>query len=305
MKKLIAISLISFLASTVIIAQEYQKLIEENKIWYVLDVDECIYPCHRTFINKFQQDTIINDMKYHTSYETSDSTLQSFRNINVYLREDTASQKVFWWDSFEGKDRLLYDFSLNTGDTIILDSNPIRASQIELIVDKVDTIKFGSSNRKRIKLINPDKKNISEEEYWIEGIGSTSGILNVGLNLAMISPSYQLSCVFQDNQHIFSIGEPCYMSTVGIEKNNQISGSLKISPNPVINESVITFEEKGKNEDYILRIFDGQGNICFQDSFKESLAYKVGNKDFAPGIYIATINNSKRILDMVKFIISN
>lgn len=304
MKKIIAISIISLLASNIIIAQEYQKLIEENKIWYVLDVVECIHPCHRTFIYKFQQDTIINDMKYHTSYETTDSTLQSFRNINIYLREDTASQKVFWWDSFDGKDRLLYDFSLNTGDTIILDL-PIIATQIELIVGKVDTIQIGSSNRKRIKLIKPDKKNISEEEYWIEGIGSSSGILYVGLNLALISPSYQLRCVFQDNQHIFSIGEPCYMSTVGIEKNNQISGSLKIFPNPVINESVITFEEKGKNEDYILQVFDAQGNICFQNSFKKSLDYKVGNKDFAPGIYIATINNNKRILDMIKFIILN
>jgi hypothetical protein len=305
MKKIIAISILSLLVSSIIIAQEYQKLIDENKIWYVLDVDECIYPCYRTFIYKFQQDTIINDMKYYTSYETTDSTLQSYRSINVYLREDTASQKVFLWDSFDGKDKLLYDFSLNTGDTIILDSNPINASQMELIVDKVDTIKIGSSNRKRIKLIKPDKKNISEEEYWIEGIGSSSGILRVGLNLALIHPEFQLLCVFQDNQHIYSIGEPCYMSTVGIEKNNQISGSLKIFPNPVINESVITYEEKGKNEDYILQVFDAQGNICFQNSFKKSLDYKVGNKDFAPGIYIATINNNKRILDMIKFIILN
>ncbi len=90
-----------------------------------------------------------------------------------FLREDTAARKVYWRFPGSTVDTLLYDFTLELGDTLHgLYGNTGLCSEAIFTVQSIDSILVGGSYRKRINFL-PDP---SSPPSIIEGVGSTTGL---------------------------------------------------------------------------------------------------------------------------------
>ena len=89
---------------------------DSNAIWVIKQVDEFgeFQLGYQYFI---ENDTIINGITYHKVYRAKDSMLLDKHWNWKGLRNDTAARKVFMCSTF-GAEFLLYDYSLNEGDTI-------------------------------------------------------------------------------------------------------------------------------------------------------------------------------------------
>ena len=73
---------------------------------------------YRSYWIKFEGDTIINDLEYKKVLQADDS-IHSDWYINGFIREEVANQKVYLYDKYRDENMLLYDFSLETGDSIL------------------------------------------------------------------------------------------------------------------------------------------------------------------------------------------
>jgi len=68
----------------------------------------------------FEGDTIINSYQYKKVFKQTGNPIANFDESVYYaaLREDTIAERVYCIVEEDGIERLLYDFSLNVGDTI-------------------------------------------------------------------------------------------------------------------------------------------------------------------------------------------
>lgn len=112
------------------------------------------------------------------------------------VRIDSIGEKVFYLSMNSLNERLLNDFSLNIGDTIIYNeysSNVFYSSHLEIsdnmyssdkdIVQSIDTLELGDFKLKRYNL------NFGE---YMEGIGSKLGIPYMGNGFVPVSFTYHL-----------------------------------------------------------------------------------------------------------------
>jgi hypothetical protein len=91
-----------------------------------------------------------------------------------YYRSDIDKQVVYYRNSFEKNESILYNFNLGVGDTLEYQPNEIYTR----IVKSIDTLNIGSYELKRINI---------ESIMWgrgdfIIGIGSSTGLPNFGFN---------------------------------------------------------------------------------------------------------------------------
>ena len=159
----------------------YHPLVQEGKCWSIVSVDDCDGIQNLRFSTTkmaFFGDTIMNGILYKKMYASSrefpifpqDWTLQNF------MRED-EDKKVWYKKNSSSEERLYYDFSLEIGDTIPEDIgeqlyfNPIIVEDISYI-----TMQNGEKH-KMLHLSILCSGYPSHKEYWIEGIGSSLGVL--------------------------------------------------------------------------------------------------------------------------------
>ena len=99
-------------------------------------------------------------------------------SISGLVREE--GQRVFfrrWLGQSYDREVLLYDFNLTVGDTIT-----ISWGETPLIVIEDSETEVNGTMRRQLGLGLYFGENVSRQadEYWIEGVGSTYGFLNLG-----------------------------------------------------------------------------------------------------------------------------
>jgi hypothetical protein len=91
--------------------------------------------------------------------EINGKTYQAWSNSTLIRNE---SNKVYIFETYKNEEKLLYDFSLKTNDSIIIEG-------ITFKVTSVDTLSIDNQKRKALKLKH---FGVHQWEYtWIEGIG--------------------------------------------------------------------------------------------------------------------------------------
>ena len=239
MKKLTFITALVFISGSAI----GQNLIEANKLWTSV---ECIGYCW-TWGHQFEGDTIINGTPYNKLWQTTDSTFTNWYYARA-MRE-TPDGKVYQLGS-DGEE-LLYDFSLEVNEHFITEIN---GCEINLEVESIDSITLlNGERRKRINFVY-------EIESWIEGIGSTYGLLNVGWEQCAVDWYFELNCFTENDTLKYDNPdfEGCYVITTGAQES--ATGSLQLSPNPFRDFTKFTFPYN-ENNTYKLQIIDVQGKI--------------------------------------------
>lgn len=151
-----------------------------------------------------------------------------------YLREDTAARKVYWRIPGSDTDTLLYDFTLEPGDTLNgLAGNTDMCGSFVFTVQSIDSILEGSSYRKRINFFADPCNPFS----IIEGLGSTAGLTACYIP-APASAGIQLHCVTVEDSVLYTA--PCAPSllTCGeletgvLEGMGPAGGPITLQPNP-------------------------------------------------------------------------
>ena len=178
--------------STHIIAKNNYPMLSHSSEWHVTYCNNgCITDLYFVY-----SDTLFNGKNY--------KILDGYHFISktFWLREDILTKQVFlsFINNTERKEVLLYDFSLNTGDSIIINNpiSPLPSNMGYFVVDSTSTINLSGSN---LKILFLSSNNYSEKPIWIESIGSLS-LINTPGGSPNLNSIGKLSCHF-DNGNLF------------------------------------------------------------------------------------------------------
>jgi hypothetical protein len=228
-------------------------------------------------------DSMVNSKTYKKIYFSSDSNLNN-GILFALFREDTTSRQVFAIRADSTSEYLLYDFSLNVNDTasVYPTSFPYYSGPISISIDQIDSIMINGQYRKRF-FIRGVQHNSNIPEYWIEGIGSTFGILNSGITgVTIFDIAYPtLLCFEQDGSLLYQ--NPAFTDCfepypIGISENKL--QALQIFPNPAKNALTVRSEEAVIE----YKIFSSLGQIVGGDDVN-SMSFSFNVSNYQQGMY--------------------
>ncbi len=196
---------------------------------------------------------------------------------------------------------LLYKFNVALGDTLIIVNEVFT---IPSIVADIDSLFIISINEKvkRIRLVDLNNPPIFEE-YWLEGIGSSAGLLLSGFHAQPLTGAmYSSLCHWKDNSFVYS--NPafsfCYHTTVGTEESSEKNNMLQVIPSPVSDRSdiKITLDASGI---YNLEIYDMYGKRIMNNRVQAESKISIHRSDFHPGMYIIVLMKDNKFIARTKF----
>ena len=179
-----------------------------NTVWYGAGSWNIVY-CGGIKTNKIEHEVTIGNQIYFEVFESVDSN-QSNWTDRGFIREDTINKLVYFHEGFDDEG-LIYDFSLDIGDSVIIDNYYVGFENVLLICDSIDSININGVLKKRLFLYSP---GFWDSDIWIEGIGSKFGLLYSGFNGSMMAGgSADLLCCSKNDTLIYmdSVYNSCYI----------------------------------------------------------------------------------------------
>ena len=238
-------------------SQDYYPTVGEDKTWDVLNIIT-IVPFDTTWATTVYYmggDTVINSLTYKKII------YPDIPEAGVYrcMRED-ASKKVWMYEIWTGEEILMYDYSLQPGDSILLGNMVFSFMH----VDSVTMITVDGTQRHRYWL----SAAVSYGNYyenWIEGIGSDKGITNSGSAYFVGGHSWLL-CMLQGSELVYmnpNYTECAMYSAVGQKQEPQV----EICPNPASDRIMINGNGKFTGE-IAVSLINIEGKEIFRDNFR-------------------------------------
>jgi hypothetical protein len=298
--RILLASLITLVLQGAVSAQTYHPLLDStSNVWHytanwlpLKTTQPTGGPCDYQSSTQYSRLETVGDTTINgTSYRIIDN-FEIWANFVPcrfgYMREDTASRKVYFMPNDLSPEMLMYDFSLNQGDQIQLDFTPFSGVHPAglYFVDTIFSVNTTAGNRNLFQLRSVSFP-WSDPIQWIEGVGSPSGLaylktstsfgglfLNTGCNDGVYrGDSHLLVCQEQAglrtyfdscahnmafNNFCFFYGDSCFFYNV-CGSLNEIGGitNVHVSPNPFLNVFQLEFESMS----------DADGVITISDLF--------------------------------------
>ena len=281
-------------------SQVYEPLVRDNAHWVVETYNSELIWGYEDFREYFTDgDTVFNDTvykrvyRYHLAPDVWPTTPPYHRvggpDLFGFLREDTAQRKVYgirsiinYGDCFFGTEGLLFDYSVNQGDTLDL----CQAFLSPLVIGNVFYMNEFGYNRKHF--------NISFGGYLVEGIGSSYGLFEeIGYTFKNSKGSrYVLLC--------YTIGDisDCNITT-GINQLNE--NKAEIYPNPLQGKILYVKLPEGGHRDWQADISDLYGRVLLHVQLEYSVE-QLHLPDLAPGIYTIKVYNRQQVFSVEKIL---
>ena len=312
---------------------EYVPFATEDALWSVSDEKYSLYG-----------DTVINGIKYSKVYRQEESEAFEFdiskAEYFCAIRNDIENKRVYGvykddlpvkyhkniqYDRTEGKEFLLYDFSLNMGDTVSV-ANFAEADKEGYIrcvkFERVDVIGIEITNkdfltlndtdslvmlengmqRKRILMSN-DVENIWQ--YWIEGIGSSDGPFRHYNKFEFEHAlTKRLLCYNEDNEYLYYQNEfdidgdiDCFIKFPSDVPENCMNDDIKVYPNPATSSVEISYvlPEKEKTATFVLTNTLGV-NVLTTELEGNNGAATINLDNIPSGIYFYTVRSGDDVM---------
>lgn len=244
------------------------------------------------------EDTIINDIVYKKLYLFYDTVF----NVNTAtyfggIRED-SNKKVYFkceqilhelkpMTDLNGFDEMiLYDFSLNIGDTINSSKDTLNYNWMyddTLVIRNIDMVNIGGKLRKQFQFENYFWVN------WIEGIGNTDGLLFASGDLPFNGLSGSLICFKQNNEVLYLNGNECMPLITGIQSNNSEQQSFSIYPNPATQNINIIFSTTVSGK---FNVYSANGKLVYSTQLTKVNETGLLLPCLNSGLYYATLTTS-------------
>ena len=302
-----------------------------NSIWSVSDTKYMSYG-----------DTIINQKEYMKIYKQTHNAPFEFdldqSSYYAAIRNDLIEKKVYVifndqeilvksggekvpcnpFDEF-----LLYDFSLQLGDSAILVDNYYQALTLTKVkrVDQIQTIDHNSINNsdsllvlsnsdtvKRILLqaIGSGSSFAHDSYYIMEGIGSSSGLFSqTPCSYFIDGGCLELICFSDINSVLYSspndLNNDCYEPVNGVNvEDYETDLKLTLYPNP--SDGFIHLDLDENCTDCYVEVFNLLGVSVYSTTISESMTIDLSNNP--AGIYFLSLRNKESVLGVKKVIIN-
>ncbi len=209
MKKVII--LFSLLATLQSFCQVSYQIADTTKMWNTLQFglgSNMVHLCGGTYTHKIT-DVFPND-EYMEVMECFDSLQQTYDYIGD-IREEPATKRVFFRLGEGLPEGLLYNFNLQVGDTVHVVNYYFNYEIGPMICDSIDQVEIDGELKNRLYL-NREYYNI-RADVWIEGIGSTYGLMYSGMGAANFAGGRNLLCCSKAGNTIWmdSLYLDCYI----------------------------------------------------------------------------------------------
>jgi hypothetical protein len=224
-------------------------------------------------------DTLISGNTYSKIYENNywngnmDTTFNpSTANYFLAMRED-AFKKIWVRRPSDTADVILYDFSLNVGDTFCFD---YAMPGVCSTVDAIDSVMVDGSYRRTITI------TASETQIWMVGIGNMWGLFDIMYTGNIYT---HIRCHSQNGSLIYAYPgwtTECHCdNSASIDEN--MRGSFSVSPNPFHDK--IEIESAEMIEEII--IFDLAGKLVLR--IDKPLTNTIDLGDLENGMFFVTV----------------
>jgi hypothetical protein len=289
MKKIKLLFLL-LLSSVGLQGQEYVPLIDTTRTW---NVAEYFYAGGGNYEYFFGDTISINDTLY---VELKAKWSIKSDNVYAYMREDTVSQKVYFRSSIWADDSLLYDFSLEEGDTIQLYGDPIKYT-----VHQVDSVELLNGDIRKRWILS---LNAKLEAVWIEGIGNiTAYLLTPGESDGSTIETVTLCCY--ENGELVYMDETyntCYLDFDWVNVAEIDNDNISIFPNPATGKATLSIPNISSYKNPILDLFNLYGQTVKTMPIKEKQT-QIDLTDLPAGSYLYRMNAGSELLKTGKFVI--
>ena len=196
----------------------------------------------------------------------------------------------------DSKDKLLYDFGVEIGDTVTVPRMLAGPGFSIFKVTNVDTISIFGKNRRRIWMEDSDSVMIYNEDIWIEGIGSIlRGYFARGLPSFMYFDFY-FTCFYSADVDSFwndNSSGTCKMASLefGCKETTSspepdISPQFTLYPNPF--SDYIQIENQSVNG--VVKIYNTLGQEISNYPI-DNQSLKINTSFLSPGVYILSIQD--------------
>jgi hypothetical protein len=281
----------------------YHPFPDSNAVWNVVIRESCINPsdyCEQLYSYIITGDTIIGSNNYHKlSVPIVERVATGLTCLNCtgfwpgggagFIRQDIPAKKVYFIESGNSVEQLLYDFNMQVGDTVGGYIEPSACISNPSVVASIDSILIGSSYRKRWDLTG------GHYEYLIEGMGLTFGIGTIvnflgKSDCGFIDASGPSLICFTQNDTIQYHPLSSYACEVitGTKNISEDNISLIISPNPAHNK--LNIECKLQNAE--LKIYDIMGREVLEEKIHSSLS--TFNFQLLEGVYFVRVSDGSK-----------
>jgi hypothetical protein len=274
-----------FLFAILPITGNSQIVFPPDMLWTTMSGPSCGYDesdC-RSYYTKIAGDTIINEIQYKMVLTSSDSMMNDW-SVAGYIRE--VGQKVFYRQKNAETDCLLYDFGCSEGDTLNLNCW-CTDSKTHFKVDSIRYLPVMGVNRKHIYL---SYLYNSSKPTWIEGIGSTGGLLNSGGPASCYIGFHEsLLCCSKNGKKIYQYSKfaDCNIGSLigtSVDDYKNIDELLMLYPNPAYNK--ITISNPSNIKINKIEMFDFSGRVVQLWKVQELVESTLNIQQIQPGIYL-------------------
>lgn len=286
-------------------AQTYYPFPTKNTMWTEMFFNP--YPNEFSKFHSFMlkdNDTVINGKIYHKLYHSTD-TLFTEKNLCGAIRE--VNKKVYYYsfvsltfpnpDTYSylsiepNKEVMLYDFSLELGDTLKSDSVRLVLNS-NLIVEKIDTILIGSEYRKMYTFAHPSFSPhlIIPWAQWVEGIGYLRGLLFRTGDVPSNGLWNDIICFKENNSWLYHFSRKynkCFYMTGDATPVIQENKKILVYPNPIHSLAHIEF---GDDKYTKLTIMDLLGTVLKVYKIKGLSSIDISKSELPNGLYILRLH---------------
>ncbi len=262
--------------------------------------------CYKFSYSLFYNELMVGDTNYHVitlgkayypSYAPNSPInpgMCNFNGISNYnyttpgaIREDTIARKVYFLETGSTVEKLLYDFSLNVGDTVKTYVTTLCMPGV--VVTQIDSVLINGNYRKQWTVERPGCL-FSGQGKIIEGIGSTMGLLEQMVNFEWWGT---LTCFSQDYVNMYSQDNTtCPLPIItNVSNSKKHLSNFTISPNPTKNSITISQTEPTFNK---YEIYSLNGKLVAENKIN-GILQKVDLTGYAEGMYIVKLIGTQKV----------
>lgn len=234
----------------------------------------------------------------YTYKKYTDPTIYTSDN---FVREDVANRKVY--RNVNGVDQLLYDFSLQVGNHIVLSDGK------NYVVQSITNVNVVGSQRRMFNLVYYVGTFAVNSEVWIEGVGSNRHPLKPAFEMIFSDPYIYTTCSAQNGVAVYNHGiangqpTPTDCSMLGNDEQNYATQQINFYPNPFTTELTITASQDFENA--TLKIFNSIGQLVRETSNLNGKNVSLNKENLQPGIYFIQLLHEGKTTTTKKIIITD
>jgi hypothetical protein len=286
MKKFIFLIPMLLTLSSICQTSGYQPFPDSSAVWNVHGLFYGWPPPDDEFYSiVVSGDTLINSLIYHkltTPYILSSETPKNLQGIAGYrgaYRQVAANRKVYYIPPTAVAEQLLYDFTLQEGDTVKGYLEPYSTKDI---VEAIDSVWAGNGYHKRWLI------NSFYSIYLIEGIGSTYGLIEPSPGSIVDAPGYTITCTSLNGITVYP--DPASACPVITSINPPVvdNHGFKVYPIPANGSISVEFDDPVNLRD--IRLTDLVGNLLFVQKIRDQASIKINN--LVNGTYFLTVTGN-------------